>query len=225
MLPTPNSSEMSGPSEPSEPTEPTGRSVLVAGIVDETYTTSVNFATMMIRLQQRLAVGGDSVRPVQFEFFISVKHAIDHFKKTTASRLVVLDATMSIDPEFILCPHEHDIVVPVYPMRTLDWTRVANHVLDGGATAASARASGMSYNFSMPAQSDLIDGRYLQCDASQIRIFSISRDAVDTFIASYNTETSSFDGPVMLDIKYSVTTSGAYDFAGCVGNRFTASSS
>ena len=134
---------MSGPSEPSEPTTQTGRSVLVAGIVDETYTTSVNFATMMIRLQQRLAVGGDSVRPVQFEFFISVKHAIDHFKKTTASLLVVLDATMSIDPEFILCPHEHDIVVPAYPMRTLDWTRVANHVLDGGATAASARAYGM----------------------------------------------------------------------------------
>ena len=225
MLPTPNSSEMSGPSEPSEPTTQTGRSVLVAGIVDETYTTSVNFATMMIRLQQRLAVGGESVCPVQFEFFISVKHAIDHFKKTTASRLVVLDATMSIDPEFILCHHEHDIVVPAYPMRTLYWTRVANHVLDGGATAASARASGMKYNFSMPAQSDLIDGRYLQCDASQIRIFSISRDAVDTFIASYNTETSSFDGPVMLDIKYSVTTSGAYDFAGIVGNRFTASSS
>ena len=203
----------------------TDRSVLVAGIVDETYTASVNFATMMIRLQQRLASGGEHTCPVQFEFFKSAKHAIEHFKKTTATRLVVLDATMSTEPEFIFFPHEHGIVVPVYPMRTLDWTRVAAHVTDGGATAASARAAGMTYNFSKPAQSDLVDGRYLKCDGSQARIFSISRDSVDTFVASYVPETASFNGDVMVDIKHSVTTSGPYDFGGCLGNRFTASSS
>jgi len=221
MVPTPNSTETT---ETTDSINQTGRSVLVAGIVDETYTASVNFATMMIRLQQSLASGGEFVCPVQFEFFKSTKHAIDHFKKTTASRLVVLDATMSIDPEFIFFPYEHGIVVPAYPMRTLDWTRVATHVLNGDATAESARAAGMSYNFT-PAQSNLVDGRYLRCDESQVRIFSISRDAVDTFIASYDPETASFDGPVMIDTKYNVTTSGAYDFAGCVGNRFTSSSS
>jgi hypothetical protein len=224
MRPTPNSTETTETTDSINQTGQTGRSVLVAGIVDETYTASVNFATMMIRTQQRLASGGEFVCPVQFEFFKSTKHAIDHFKKTTASRLVVLDATMSIDPEFIFFPYEHGIVVPAYPMRTLDWTRVATHVLNGDATAESARAAGMSYNFT-PAQSNLVDGRYLRCDASQVRIFSISRDAVDAFIASYDPETASFDGPVMIDTKYSVTTSGAYDFAGCVGNRFTSSSS
>lgn len=222
MTPTSNSPETT---ETTDSINQTGRSVFVAGIVDETYTASVNFATMMIRLQQRLASGGEFVCPVQFEFFKSAKHAIDHFKKTTASRLVVLDATMSIDPEFIFFPYEHGIVVPAYPMRTLDWTRVATHVLDGDATAESARAAGMTYNFGAGGQTDLVDGRYLRCDASQVRIFSISRDAIDTFIASYDPETASFDGPVMVDIKYSVTTSGAYDFAGCVGNRFTSSSS
>jgi len=223
MVPTPNSTETT---ETTDSINQTDRSVLVAGIVDETYTTSVNFATMMIRLQQRLATGGDHVCPVQFEFFNSAKHAIEHFKsKTTASRLVVLDATMSIDPEFIFFPYEHGIVVPAYPMRTLDWTRVANHVLNGDATAASARAAGMTYNFGAGGQTDLVDGRYLRCDASQVRIFSISRDAIDTFIAAYDPETSSIETPVMIDIKYNVTTSGAYDFAGCVGNRFTSSSS
>ena len=224
MRPTPNSTETTETTDSINQTGQTGRSVFVAGIVDETYTASVNFATMMIRLQQRLASGGEFVCPVQFEFFKSTKHAIDHFKKTAASRLVVLDATMSIDPEFIFFPYEHGIVVPAYPMRTLDWTRVATHVLNGDATAESARAAGMSYNFT-PVQSNLVDGRYLRCDESQVRIFSISRDAVDTFIASYDPETASFDGPVMIDTKYSVTTSGAYDFAGCVGNRFTSSSS
>lgn len=223
MNPASNSPETT---DSPETTGSTDRSVLVAGIVDETYTTSVNFATMMIRLQQRLATGGDHACPVQFEFFKSAKHAIEHFKsKTTASRLVVLDATMSVDPEFIFFPHDHGIVSPAYPMRSLDWTRVATHVLGGGATAASARAAGMTYNFGAGGQTDLVDGRYLRCDASQVRIFSISRDAIDTFIAAYDPETSSIDAPVMVDIKYSVTTSGAYDFAGCVGNRFTASSS
>ena len=222
MTPTSNSPETT---ETTDSINQTGRSVFVAGIVDETYTASVNFATMMIRLQQRLASGGEFVCPVQFEFFKSATHAIDHFKKTTASRLVVLDATMSVDPEFIFFPHDHGIVVPAYPMRSLDWTRVATHVLGGGATAESARAAGMTYNFGASGQTDLVGGRYLRCDESQVRIFSISRDSIDAFIASYDPETASFDGPVMIDTKYSVTTSGAYDFAGCVGNRFTSSSS
>lgn len=202
------------------------RKVLIAGIVSDEYTVSINFTTTIIRLQQRIASHGQHACAVSFEFFRHVDDAVAFFEKDeTLTRLVVMDSGMSSDVDFLLYPHPHDIVVPAYPMRGVTWEKVASY-LDATTTPTpdGAKQAGLTYNFT-PAASDggatLDGGKYLKATGPQAKIFSVSRDAIGTVRDAYDAKSCKLETVCMIDVTAKCINSGPYDFTGCVGSRFT----
>lgn len=203
------------------------RKILIAGLVSDEYTVSINFTTTIIRLQQRIASHGQYACPVSFEFFRHMDDAVAFFEKNRElTRLVVIDSGMSSDVDFILYPHEHDVVVPAYPMRGIVWDKVGTY-LDTTPTPTpdGAKTAGLEYNFK-PAQSGgvLDRGKYLEAHGPQAKILSISRDAIGTIGKSYDPKSCKLDSVCMIDVTAKCVNSGPYDFSGCVGTRFVVNS-
>jgi len=210
------------------------RKILIAGIVSDEYTVSINFTTTLIRLQQRIATQGTHACPVTFEFFRHVDDAIMFFERDASlTRLVVLDGGMSCDIDFLLFPHTPDVVIPAYPIRGVNWSKIADvH----GATDTSGtrptdvdtlRRAGVEYNFvhrpvasgSSGTSASLEMGRYIQAENPQAKIMSISRAGIACITSHYDPKTCNLDTGCTIDVTARCVNTGPYDFTGCVGTR------
>ena len=218
----------------------TARKILIAGIVSDEYTVSINFTTTLIRLQQRIATQGTHACPVTFEFFRHVDDAVMFFERDASlTRLVVLDGGMSCDIDFILFPHTSDVVIPAYPIRGVNWSKVA-YVHGATDTARTRptdvdtlRRAGVDYNFvhrpvvSGPtgptgptgSSASLEMGRYIQAENPQAKIMSISRAGVACISSNYDPKTCKLDTICTIDVTARCVNTGPYDFTGCVGTR------
>ena len=204
----------------------TDRNVLIAGIVNEAYECSIAFTTTIIRLQQRIASQGEHACPVGFEFFRSPKDAIDHFRQQTKyTRLVMMDACMGCDVEFILKPRAADIVVAAYPMRSVSFDRVASYLASckeqgTDPDPSTAQKTSMTYNFTAEAGSGVDQEGCVNAVDPQVRIVSLSREGTDTFEEAFDPHTYLLGGTYPVDVTAKCTNTGLYDFSGTVGSRF-----
>jgi hypothetical protein len=207
--------------------------VLVAGIVTESYECTINFTTTIIRIQQRISSGSasDGRCPVGFEFFSSVKSAVDHFAANAKyTRMVLLDATMGCDVDFVFRPVEKEkgIVVAAYPLRTLNMDAVSSYIetcRTGGTEpdASVAKDTGTVYNFSA-SKGALVDASgCVLADNPQAKIVSVSRSSLGEFVDAYDQLTSTLSGRHHVDVRTKCSNTGTYDFSGVVGKRFMAS--
>mgnify|MGYP000347903102 CR=1 FL=1 len=203
------------------------RNILIVGIVNDIYECSISFTTTIIRLQQRIASQGQHACPVGFEFFRSAADAIEHFKHTPKyTRLVIMDACMGCDIDFILRPREADVVVAAYPMRSVDFERVAKYIEtcrnDGKEPVPStAQTTGITYNFKTEAGSDVDDEGCVMATDPQARIVSISRDrGIDVFMDAFDQTKDTLRGTFPVDVRAKCTNTGLYDFSGTVATRF-----
>jgi hypothetical protein len=201
------------------------RHVLIAGIVDQNYTVSINFTTSLIRLQQRIATRGDHACRVAFEFFDTVNGAFEYFSKNEQfTRLVVIDTSMSADVDFMLRDHAPQIVVPAYPKRELDWNRIGTYIRDERDASRVpdqqiAKQRGYQYNFELK-NTELEMGRYVECRDVQARIFSVAREKLDVVMDTYDRDSAILKTDCHVDVSATVVNCGNYDFAGTVATRF-----
>ncbi len=200
----------------------TNRRILIAGIVSDEYTVSINFTTTLIRLQQRIASQGAHSCPVTFEFFRHVDDAVMFFQKDqTITRLVVLDGGMSCDIDFLLFPHPPEVVIPAYPVRGVNWSKISS-LMETTSTVDvdQVRRAGMEYNFVPRGSSCALDaGRYVEAECPQAKIISMSRKGAETVASRYDPKSCKLDTICMIDVTAKCVNAGPYDFTGCVGTR------
>lgn len=218
-------------------------SVLVCGITQSDV--AIHFTSSILRMQSDLAATPNV--KVDFEFFRTVNEALTYFHaQKRFDRLVVIDGQMSVDPSFIL--HQDtskDFIVPSYPMRTFDWDRIKNKILD---TDEPLSHVGIVYNYDPAKAIPQPGGIHVKISpgsAVQLKIFNISRKVIDDIlkvhgdsvcasdkVAIYNegvvngvycTQDERFatlwNGPIYADIIAKTKNVGPFDFSGVVGNR------
>jgi hypothetical protein len=192
--------------------------VLVAGIVGDTAEVSTAFFGGLLRLQQKLAVTKDT--SVVFEFFERVPAAIDHFKASDADRLILIDGLMGIDSDWILKQHPVDEVVPVYPLRQLNWSAVSTKRQEGVTDPDRLRRAAYTYNFTATS-SDVKNQTYLDAKDVQAKIVSLSKQGCASFLDRYDPYTKSVPTSTV-DVSVKTMNAGPFDFVGCVGTRLMA---
>lgn len=160
-------------------------SVLVCGITPSDV--AIHFTSSMLRMQTELARTLDAA--VNFEFFVTVNDALKFFADSPQFDVcVILDGQMSVEPSFIL---QHDltkhVVVASYPIRKIDWDRVRTKALATGPAGEPPQCTGITYNYDPRRGDPEAGGKYLRLPARtpvQLKIFKITRHALDTMLAS-----------------------------------------
>jgi hypothetical protein len=204
-------------------------SLLVAGIVDSNYDVSTSFAAGLLRFQQKMSVTPKAPKTV-FEFFADVESALAYAEialKGPDARVAVVDASMGIDPDFLLQSRdfpEDMITVAAYPLRELEWGAVSkvNH-------KRTYPNDIFVYNFEkhMPA------GSSSECkvtDSSRIlmpvrhkvqaKVVNMPVSLIPEFRVRYDSRTHEVaDIEVMIDVTAECTNAGPYDFSGCVATH------
>lgn len=202
------------------------RHILIVGIVNESYECSIAFTTTLIRLQQRIASQGEHACPIGFEFFRTTHDAIEHFKRHTKyTRLVIMDACMGCDIEFILKPRTAGVVVAAYPLRSVSFDRVGKYLetcRDNGnePDPSEAQKASMTYNFTAEARCGVDTEGCVQAVDPQARIVSLSRDSIDVFENAFDRYSCELRGTYPVDVSAKCTNTGTYDFSGTLATRF-----
>lgn len=220
-------------------------SVLLCGITSGDVT--IHFTSSILRMQTELMRTPGVT--VSFEFFNTVNEALTHFHtKTTCTVCVVIDGQLCVDPGFVL---EHDpskpFVVASYPLRTVDWERVKEKIVDSAEPASHV---GVKYNYDPTNAIPEPGGTYMKLPALsdvQLKIFKITRAALDSIIEKHKDLVQGddegnlviytdgiLDGkkvspdqrlihlwgePLYADILRKTKNVGPYDFSGCVGSQ------
>ena len=219
-------------------------SVLLCGISSGDVT--IHFASSILRMQTEL-VRTQKVN-VNFEFFQTVNDALTYFhQKTTCDVCVVIDGQMSVEPGFIL---QHDMSKPVvvasYPLRMVDWDRVRAKLVDSDEPPSHV---GIRYNYDPAIATPEPGGAYLKLEQNaevQLKIFKITRAALDSIIARHGNEVQSAEKelviysegviddhkvtadqrfvrlwgePLYADVTHHTKNVGPFDFTGVVGNQ------
>jgi hypothetical protein len=219
-------------------------SVLLCGISSADVT--IHFTSSILRMQTEL-MRTPGVN-VSFEFFRTVDDALTHFHSaTTCDACVVIDGQLSVEPGFVL---EHDAAKPFtvasYPLRTVDWERIRSKITTSSEPASHV---GIKYNYDPTLATPEPGGAHLKIPAHsevQLKIFKITRDALDTIINKHKEEVQGEDGslaiyttgivngkklspdqrfihlwgdPLYADVSRKTKNVGPYDFTGAVGNH------
>lgn len=207
------------------------RTILVAGIVDDNYDVSTSFAAGLLRFQQKLSVT-PSAPHVIFEFFGRVDDALAHAERvlsgTTQPRVVVVDACMGIDADFLLSASfpQDAITIASYPLRELRWDTV--HTTPTGKERYPDDI--LTYNFekhmiqTTPSDACTVtdDSRILMpCShVVQAKIVSIPLPLIPKFRRQYDRVTHNLlCSNDMIDVTAECINAGPYDFSGCVATH------
>lgn len=170
----------------------------------------------MLRLQQHLAFAKDV--HVEFQCKETVRDAIQYFLTATkGDRLIVLDASMGIQHDWLFKRHPMDEVVAAYPKRELDWAAVAKAREEGTTDPESLRKAAYVYNFT-PASSECEHQSYVRASVAQAKILSVSRAGAARVLERLCPWTLELKD-TMVDVSTKATNAGPYDFVGCVGHR------
>lgn len=202
--------------------------LLVAGIVDSNYDVSTSFAAGLLRFQQKMSMTPKAPKTT-FEFFADVESALAYaeiaLNTRPQARVAVVDASMGIDPDFLLQCHdfpEDQITVAAYPLRELEWT--------GVTTDKKTYPNDIFvYNF----EKHMPPGTANQCTVTdrsrilmpiqhtvQAKVVSIPVSLIPDFRVQYNPRTHELSGiEVMVDVTAECTNAGPYDFSGCVATH------
>jgi hypothetical protein len=207
-------------------------SVFIAILLGESAEVSMNFVETTIVLQRQMAFSGASATPCQIEFVTSVNDAVNLFKSTAHTRLVLIDGDVGVDVPFIQKNHPFPVVVASYPVRKIDWERVSSYIMTQRESGndpdpEEARCRGCIYNFETSTES-CIQESYLPIDRAQAKVVSVSRSGVDIFLNSYDAATKTVkrvNDEIVTDLSSIVKNPGPYDFIGVVGRRLLQSKS
>jgi hypothetical protein len=206
------------------------RTILVAGIVDSNYEVSTSFAAGLLRFQQKMAVS-PSAPKVSVEFFSTTDDALKHaegsaLRDAARPRVVLVDASMGIDPEFLLGDHPDDaITVAAYPLRKVRWEAV-----DPSNAGRSYPDDAFVYNFEEHMVSHTPSNDCVVTDTARIlmpctwpvqaKIVSIPLALLPRFRRQYDRTTHHMAcNKDMIDITAECTNCGPYDFSGCVATH------
>lgn len=211
--------------------------ILVAGIVDDNAEVSVQHASMLLKLQQALARLPDA--KVAFEFFPSRDAALTFFAADQSLEMItVVDASMSVNVEFLLTPPPYDFVAAAYPLRGIDWDRVKK-VYSSADVREDLDKVGLTYNFVLGETTPSLcsQGTYLPIQSAQLKLFKLTRQGLNALInanpsmiddkghiavfsnARDDMVCAAWPGPLYVDLSAKCVNCGPYDFSGCVGFR------
>lgn len=220
---------------------------LVAGITEHEVTTA--FVSSIMKMQQIM-----TTRPgisVGFEFFASVNKALTHFDKAKEfDALVLVDGNMSVDHDFLLNEDaDRDFVVASYAIRTLDWDRAREKLVDPECTEPPEYTA-TTYNFdTATGHGDTLtsSAMYIKNPTIlQAKVCRLTRRVLDTIVEKHADVVRSDDGTIVahapaildgraldadqalltlwggdvfVDISAKTQNMGALDYTGCVGQR------
>jgi len=203
--------------------------LLVAGIVDSNYDVSTSFAAGLLRFQQKMSMTPEAPKTT-FEFFADVNSALAYAEVALKddARVAVVDASMGIDPDFLLKSPvdfpKDKITVAAYPLRELEWSAVPEEPSD-----KTYPNDIFVYNF----EKHMPRGSASDCmvtDSSRIlmpiqhkvqaKVVNIPVSLIPEFRVRYDSRTHELSGiEVMVDVTAECTNAGPYDFSGCVATH------
>lgn len=182
------------------------RSIHLA-IIAERDTCTITFCASLLKLQTHLARSQDVQASINF--YPRVDDALKDFSDKGHDTLVMVQSHIGVPETFFLEEPAHDLILSPYPLATIDWERVARHLVNP-STTESPEYVGNIYNFDPSAGAP-----------ASPRYYKVPREAVTEFGACKLRRGVSFHSchDVYVDLTQPSVNHGTVAYTGCVGVR------